>query len=72
MDNIVVVFTMDGCPFCEMMKSQLIESQIDFVERNIREILQTFLANIQVFRAWLKQINMTRIKVIGYFFRKFR
>jgi len=37
MDNIVVVFTMDGCPFCEMMKSQLIESQIDFVERNIRE-----------------------------------
>ncbi len=37
MDNIVVVFTMDGCPFCEMMKSQLIESQIDFAERNIRE-----------------------------------
>ena len=36
MDNLVVVFTMQGCPFCDMMKSQLIESQIDFIERDIQ------------------------------------
>lgn len=35
MDNLVVVFTMEGCPFCEMMKTQLIESDIDFIERDI-------------------------------------
>ena len=37
MDNLVVVFTMEGCPFCDMMKTQLIESEIDFIERDIQK-----------------------------------
>jgi glutaredoxin len=35
MDKLVVVFTMDGCPFCDMMKNQLKESDVDFIERDI-------------------------------------
>jgi glutaredoxin len=35
MDKLVVVFTMDGCPFCDMMKNQLKESNVDFIERDI-------------------------------------
>lgn len=35
MDKLVVLFTMNGCQFCEMMKTQLVENQIEFVERDI-------------------------------------
>ena len=35
MDKFVVVFTMDGCPYCVMMKDQLNEQSIDFVELDI-------------------------------------
>lgn len=35
--TIVVVFTMDGCPFCDMMKNQLVESNVDFISRDIDE-----------------------------------
>lgn len=37
MDKLVILFTMNGCPFCDMMKEQLIESDISFVERDIVE-----------------------------------
>ena len=37
MDKLVILFTMDGCPYCVQMKDQLKESDIDFVERDIEE-----------------------------------
>ena len=37
MDKIVVLFTMNGCPFCGMMKEKLEESNIKFYERDIDE-----------------------------------
>jgi glutaredoxin len=33
--KLVVVYTMNGCPYCDMMKKQLKESKIEFVERDI-------------------------------------
>jgi glutaredoxin len=37
MDKLVILFTMEGCPYCVQMKDQLNESNIDFVERDIEE-----------------------------------
>jgi len=37
MDKLVILFTMEGCPYCVQMKDQLTESEIDFVERDINE-----------------------------------
>ena len=37
MDKIVILFTMEGCPYCVQMKEQLIESNINFFERDIDE-----------------------------------
>jgi glutaredoxin len=37
MDKLVIVYKMNGCPFCEMMKEQLKESNIEFYERDIDE-----------------------------------
>ena len=37
MDKLLILFTMDGCPYCVQMKDQLRESNIDFVERDIDE-----------------------------------
>ena len=35
MDNLVILYTMKGCPFCQMMKEKLTESMIDYHERDI-------------------------------------
>ena len=35
MDKLVILFTMEGCPYCVQMKDQLTESGIYFVERDI-------------------------------------
>ena len=35
MDKLVILFTMEGCPYCVQMKDQLTESGIHFVERDI-------------------------------------
>ena len=37
MDKLVILFTMEGCPYCVQMKDQLKESNIKFVERDIDE-----------------------------------
>ena len=37
MDKLVILFTMEGCPYCVQMKDQLKESNINFVERDIDE-----------------------------------
>ena len=35
MDKIAVVFTMKGCPHCEVFKEMLEEDNIDYVDRDI-------------------------------------
>ncbi len=35
MDKLLILYTMDGCPFCTMMKDKLNESNIIFHERDI-------------------------------------
>lgn len=43
MDNkLVVVYTMKGCPWCDVFKTQLKESSIDFHERDIDEYEEEF------------------------------
>jgi len=43
MDNkLVVVYTMKGCPFCDIFKTQLIESSVEFHERDIDEYEEEF------------------------------
>jgi glutaredoxin len=37
MDKVVVLFTMEGCPYCEMMKNKLSEEKLSFIERDINE-----------------------------------
>ncbi len=37
MDKLLILFTMEGCPFCTQMKDKLVESDIFFVERDINE-----------------------------------
>ena len=36
-NKLVILFTMEGCPYCVQMKDMLKESNIDFVERDIDE-----------------------------------
>jgi glutaredoxin len=37
MGKLLILYTMDGCPFCQMMKEKLIESNIIYYERDIDE-----------------------------------
>ena len=37
MDKLLILFTMKGCPHCETMKTQLVESVIPFEVRDIDE-----------------------------------
>jgi glutaredoxin len=37
MDKLLILFTMEGCPYCEIMKTQLKESNIPFEVRDIHE-----------------------------------
>jgi glutaredoxin len=37
MDKILIIFTMEGCPYCEMMKEQLDAIDADYVLRDINE-----------------------------------
>ena len=37
MDKLLILYTMDGCPFCTMMKDKLKESNINFYDRDIDE-----------------------------------
>jgi glutaredoxin len=37
MDKILILFTMEGCPYCEMMKEQLDAINADYVVRDINE-----------------------------------
>jgi len=35
MDKLLILFTMKGCPYCVELKEMIIESDIDFIERDI-------------------------------------
>ena len=37
MDKVLILFTMKGCPFCDIMKEQLNELDVDYVVRDINE-----------------------------------
>lgn len=37
MGKLLIVFTMKGCPFCDMMKEKLVKENINFFERDIDE-----------------------------------
>lgn len=37
MDKVAVIFTMKGCPFCDILKNMLTESEIPFFDRDIDE-----------------------------------
>lgn len=42
MDKLLVVFTMKGCPFCDMMKDKLNEESIEFFERDIEKYKEEY------------------------------
>lgn len=42
MDKIAVVFTMKGCPYCEVLKGMLEEAEIPFVNRDIDEYKEEY------------------------------
>ena len=37
MDKVVVLFTMEGCPYCVDLKNMLNESSIEYYDRDINE-----------------------------------
>lgn len=37
MEQYIVIFSMKGCPFCEIMKNSLNEQKIEFIDRDIWE-----------------------------------
>jgi len=48
MDKVVVVYTMKGCPYCDMIKTQLKENEIEFHERDIDEYQEEFDLFVEV------------------------
>jgi glutaredoxin len=35
--KVAIIYTMKGCPFCTMMKEEMVKENIDFLERDIEE-----------------------------------
>ena len=35
--KVAIIYTMKGCPFCTMMKEEMVKESIDFLERDIEE-----------------------------------
>ncbi len=48
MDKLVVLFTMEGCPFCVEMKNMLKEQNIDFVDRDIDEFEEEYELFVEI------------------------
>lgn len=42
MDKVVILYTMEGCPFCDMIKTQLTENGIEFYNRDIEKYEEEF------------------------------
>jgi len=48
MDKVVVLFTMEGCPFCFEMKDMLVKEGIDFVDRDIDEYEEEYNMFVEI------------------------
>ena len=48
MDKIVILYTMNGCPFCSQMKEKLNEEQIKFYERDIEEYNEEYEMFVEI------------------------
>lgn len=48
MDKILVVYTMKGCPWCELMKTQLKENKLNFYERDIAEYTNEYREFVKI------------------------
>ena len=48
MDKVVVLFTMQGCPFCVEMKDMLVNEGIDFVDRDIDEYEEEYNMFVEI------------------------
>jgi hypothetical protein len=42
MEQVIVLYTMDGCPYCNMMKEQLESENIPFIPRDINEEIEEY------------------------------
>ena len=42
MDKVLILYTMKGCPFCDMIKTQLNENHIEYHERDINKYEKEF------------------------------
>ena len=42
MDKVAVIFTMKGCPFCDMLKDMLTEAEIPFINRDIDDYKEEY------------------------------
>lgn len=42
MDKILILYTMKGCPWCDLMKSKLREENISFVNRDINKYKEEY------------------------------
>jgi glutaredoxin len=48
MDKALILYTMDGCPYCDMIKNQLKENNIDFYDRDIFKYEKEFDMFVEV------------------------
>lgn len=48
MDKVLIVYTMEGCPYCDMIKNQLKENSIDFYDRDISKYEKEFDMFVEV------------------------
>jgi len=42
--KVVILFTMQGCPFCGMIKDEFEKNDIDYIERDIEEHREEYTA----------------------------
>ena len=52
MDKVLIVYTMEGCPYCDMIKNQLKENSIDFYDRDIFKYEKEFDMFVEVRVLW--------------------
>lgn len=48
MNNVLVLYTMQGCPYCSMMKDKLNEESIKYIERDIDQHKQEYDLFVEV------------------------
>ena len=53
MDKVLVLYTMKGCPWCDLMKKKLREENIKFVNRDIEKYQQEYDTFVKVTKSEL-------------------